>query len=47
MRQVRAWDSAGLRSIDTLAGPVRYAGASVPGQVANEVLTKLQSFVTM
>ena len=36
-----------LRSIDTLARPIRYAGASVPGHVANEVRAKLQSFVTI
>ena len=36
-----------LRSIDTLARAIRYAGASVPGQVANEVRAKLQSFMTI
>lgn len=36
-----------VRSIDTLARPIRYAGASVPAQVAHEVRAKLQSFVTI
>ena len=36
-----------LRSIDTLARPVRYAGASVPTHVAREVRAKLQTFVTI
>ena len=36
-----------VRSIDTLARPIRFAGASVPVQVAQEVRAKLQSFVTI
>ena len=36
-----------VRSIDTLARPIRYAGASVPAAVATEVRAKLQSFVTI
>ena len=36
-----------VRSIDTLARPVRYAGASVPPQVARLVMAKLQSFITI
>ncbi len=34
-----------VRSIDTLARPVRYAGASVPPQIARLVMAKLQSFI--
>jgi len=36
-----------IRSIDTLARPVRYAGASVPPQIAQLVRARLQSFVTI
>ncbi len=36
-----------VRSIDTLARPVRYAGASVPPPVANLLRAKLQSFITI
>ncbi len=34
-----------VRSIDTLARLVRYAGASVPPQVARLFMAKLQSFI--
>jgi mRNA interferase MazF len=36
-----------IRSIDTLARPVRYAGAAVPAEVAREVRGRLVSFVTI
>jgi mRNA interferase MazF len=36
-----------VRSIDTLARPVRYAGAAVPAQVAQLVRAKLHSFITI
>jgi mRNA interferase MazF len=36
-----------VRSIDTLARPVRYAGASVPVHVALEVRAKLRSLITI
>ncbi len=36
-----------IRSIDTLAGPIRYAGAAVPPDVAREVRGRLVSFVTI
>ena len=36
-----------LRSIDTLARPVRYAGAKVPPDVARQVRARLDSFVTI
>lgn len=36
-----------VRSIDTLARPIRYAGAAIPAQVARDVRAKLQSFVTI
>ena len=36
-----------VRSIDTLARPVRYAGAAVPPQVAQLVRAKLETFITI
>jgi mRNA interferase MazF len=36
-----------VRSIDTLARPIRYAGASVGLAVAQEVRAKLESFITI
>ena len=36
-----------LRSIDTLATPVRYAGAAVPPDVARQVRVRLDSFITL
>ncbi|MFZ3237639.1 MAG: type II toxin-antitoxin system PemK/MazF family toxin [Stellaceae bacterium] len=36
-----------IRSIDTEARPVRYAGAAVPPDVARLVRAKLDSFVTI
>jgi mRNA interferase MazF len=36
-----------VRSIDTLARPVRYAGVSVPPQVAQLVRMRLRSFITI
>jgi mRNA interferase MazF len=36
-----------VRSIDTLARPVRYAGACVPSPLAQVVRAKLYSFITI
>jgi mRNA interferase MazF len=36
-----------VRSIDTLARPVRYAGAAVPPTLAQHVRAKLHSFITI
>ena len=36
-----------LRSIDVDARPVRYAGAAVPGETAQLVRAKLESFITI
>lgn len=36
-----------IRSIDTLARPILYAGAAVPASVAEEVRAKLAAFVTI
>ncbi len=36
-----------IRSIDTLARPIRYAGAAVPQQVAELVRAKLNAFITI
>ena len=36
-----------VRSIDTLARPVRYAGACVPPETARSVRARLQSFITI
>lgn len=36
-----------IRSIDTLARPVLYAGASVEAEVADEVRAKLAAFITI
>ena len=36
-----------VRSIDTLARPVRYAGASIPPHVADQVRARLRSFITI
>jgi mRNA interferase MazF len=36
-----------LRSIDTTARPIRYAGAAVPLDIAQIVRAKLDSFVTI
>jgi mRNA interferase MazF len=36
-----------LRSIDTLARPVRYAGASISAETAQWVRAKLASFITI
>jgi mRNA interferase MazF len=36
-----------VRSIDTLARPVRYTGTSLTPEVAREVRAKLESFITI
>jgi mRNA interferase MazF len=36
-----------LRSIDTLARPVRYAGAAIPPEVARQVRARLDAFITI
>lgn len=36
-----------VRSIDTLARPVHYAGAAVPADIAQLVRAKLESFITI
>src|SRR5271167_2116020 len=36
-----------VRSIDTLARPVRYVGASIPSAVAKLVRAKLNAFITI
>lgn len=36
-----------IRSIDTMARPVRYAGAAVPANVAQLVRAKLNAFITI
>lgn len=36
-----------IRSIDTLARPIRYAGAAVPRHIAQLVRAKLDAFVTI
>ena len=36
-----------IRSIDTLARPVRYAGTAVPPEVAQLVRAKLNAFITI
>jgi mRNA interferase MazF len=36
-----------IRSIDTLARPIRYAGAAVPRQIAQLVRAKLDAFITI
>lgn len=36
-----------IRSIDTLARPIRYAGAAVPPEVAHLVRAKLTTFITI
>lgn len=36
-----------IRSIDTLARPIRYAGAAVPPEVAQLVRAKLNAFITI
>ena len=36
-----------IRSIDTLARPIRYAGAAVPHEVAQLVRAKLNAFITI
>lgn len=36
-----------VRSIDTSARPIRYAGATVPLEVARQVRSKLGSFITI
>jgi mRNA interferase MazF len=36
-----------IRSIDTMAGPIRYAGAAVPTDVAQLVRAKLNAFITI
>jgi mRNA interferase MazF len=36
-----------VRSIDTLARPIRYAGASITPEVARQVRAKLESFITI
>ncbi|MGO9265212.1 MAG: type II toxin-antitoxin system PemK/MazF family toxin [Candidatus Binataceae bacterium] len=36
-----------IRSIDTIARPIRYAGASVPPAVAQLVRAKLDTFITI
>jgi mRNA interferase MazF len=36
-----------IRSIDTTARPIRYAGAEVPVEVAQLVRAKLDAFITI
>ena len=36
-----------IRSIDTMAQPIRYAGAAVPPEVADLVRAKLNAFITI
>jgi mRNA interferase MazF len=36
-----------IRSVDTLARPIRYAGATVPPEVAQLVRAKLNAFITI
>jgi mRNA interferase MazF len=36
-----------LRSIDTMARPIRYAGATIPAEVAQLVRAKLNTFITI
>jgi mRNA interferase MazF len=36
-----------IRSIDTLARPIRYTGAAVPPEVAQLVRAKLNAFITI
>lgn len=36
-----------IRSIDTQARPIRYAGAAVPPDIADLVRAKLTSFITI
>jgi mRNA interferase MazF len=36
-----------LRSIDTLARPVRFAGAAVPSAVAQSVRLRLRAFISI
>jgi mRNA interferase MazF len=36
-----------IRSIDTIARPIRYAGATVPPEVAQLVRAKLNTFITI
>ncbi|MBF6567782.1 MAG: type II toxin-antitoxin system PemK/MazF family toxin [Candidatus Binataceae bacterium] len=36
-----------IRSIDTIARPIRYAGAAVPSEVAQLVRAKLNAFITI
>src|SRR5437762_131085 len=36
-----------IRSIDTIARPIRYAGAAVPSDVAQLVRAKLNAFITI
>jgi mRNA interferase MazF len=36
-----------IRSIDTMARPIRYAGAKVPLEVAQLVRAKLNAFITI
>ncbi len=36
-----------VRSIDTLTRPIRYAGASVPADVARQVRVRVESFITI
>jgi len=36
-----------VRSIDTLARPIRYAGATVPASVAQSVRIRVQTFITI
>jgi mRNA interferase MazF len=36
-----------IRSIDTTARPIRYAGAAIPSQVAQLVRARLDAFITI
>ncbi|MGH7781165.1 MAG: type II toxin-antitoxin system PemK/MazF family toxin [Candidatus Binataceae bacterium] len=36
-----------IRSIDTIARPIRYAGAAVPSDIAQLVRAKLSTFITI
>ena len=36
-----------IRSIDTIARPIRYAGAAVPPEIAQLVRAKLNTFITI
>jgi mRNA interferase MazF len=39
--------TSAIRSIDTLARPLIYAGARIPTEIADEVRAKLAAFITI